>query len=357
MKQAQFRVFLREQVPLAAYTTLQVGGPARWFAEVETEDRLLEALEFAETRRLPVFILGGGSNILVSDAGYGGLVLRIALRGIRPRVGEAVTVSAGEDWDVFVRWCVERDLAGIECLSGIPGSVGGTPVQNVGAYGQEVAEVIVSVRTLDRTSRQVVTLSNRDCGFAYRSSVFNTAQRDRYVVLSVSFNLHPGGKPRVVYPDLLRHFSDRSDPPRLDEVREAVLMIRRNKSMVIRPEDPNSKSAGSFFKNPIVAVGLAQKAEEAARRRGTLKLSDLMPRYPVDDGGVKLSAAWLIEHAGFAKGYARGRVGLSSRHTLALINRGGATARELLDLADDIQSAVHTVFGVELAREPVLVGF
>ncbi len=357
MKQSVFHVVVREHVPLAGYTTLGIGGPARFFAEAGTENQVAEACEFADARNLPLFILGGGSNILIADAGFDGFVLRMALRGIKQRAGDAVVAAAGEDWDVFVRWCVDRGLAGIECLSGIPGSVGGTPVQNVGAYGQEVAEVIVSVRALDRTRRQVVTLSNQDCGFAYRTSIFNASQQERYVVLAVSYDLRTGGKPRVAYPDLARHFSDRSDPPALGEVREAVLSIRASKSMVIRPEDPNSKSAGSFFKNPLVPQDLAPRAEEAARRRGTLKRGDLMPQYFMADGKVKLSAAWLIEHAGFAKGYTRGRVGLSSRHTLALINRGGATAQELLELMRDIQAAVHTSFSVELIPEPVFVGF
>ncbi len=357
MKQSLFKAVFREHVPLAAYTTLNIGGPARFFMEAGTEDQVGEAFEFAEVRHLPVFILGGGSNLLVSDAGFDGLVLRIALRGVHRRAGDAVEAAAGEDWDTFVRWCVEHDLAGIECLSGIPGSVGGTPVQNVGAYGQEVAEVIVSVRALDRTRRRLVTLSNQDCGFSYRSSIFNSSHREHYVVLAVSFDMHPGGSPRVAYPDLIRHFSDRSAPTCLREVRDAVLSIRSSKSMLIRPEDPNSKSAGSFFKNPVVAPDMAQKVEEGARRGGTLKRGELMPQYPMPDSKVKLSAAWLIERAGFAKGYARGRVGLSSRHTLALINRGGATAQELLDLMRDIQSAVRASFGVELTPEPVFVGF
>lgn len=357
MNPSLFHVAFRESVPLAAYTTLDIGGPARYFAEAATEDQVAEAFEFADARNLPIFILGGGSNILVADEGFDGLVLRMALHGIKQRARDAVVAAAGEDWDAFVRFCIDRGMAGIECLSGIPGSVGGTPVQNVGAYGQEVSEVIVSVRALDRNRRQVVTLNNRDCGFAYRTSIFNAAQRDRYVVLAVSYDLRIGGTARVIYPDLARHFSDRSESPGLGEVREAVLSIRASKSMVIRPDDPNSRSAGSFFKNPFVTQDTAQVMEEAARRRSTLAAGKIMPQYPMADGMVKLSAAWLIEHAGFAKGYARGRVGLSSRHTLALINRGGATAREITGLMRDIQTAVRASFGVELIPEPVFVGF
>jgi len=357
MKQSQFPLVFREHVPLAPYTTLGIGGPARFFAEAGAETHVMEALEFARARSLPSFILGGGSNIVVSDAGFDGLVIRIALLGIRRKRSGMVTAAAGEEWDQFVRWCVEHDLAGIECLSGIPGSVGGTPVQNVGAYGQEVGEVIHAVRVLDRGRQKVVELSNEQCGFSYRTSVFNTTRPKGFVVLAVSYGLRPGGAPRIVYPDLSRHFAERSDPPGLIEVRDAVLNVRKSKSMVLRPDDPNSKSVGSFFKNPFVSSATALQAEEAARHRGTLKRDEVMPRYPMPDGTVKLSAAWLIEHAGFVKGYSRGCVGLSSRHALALINRGGATAEALLDLMRDIQETVRSRFDVELTPEPVFVGF
>lgn len=357
MKQSHFPLVVREQVPLAPYTTLGVGGAARFLADAETEAQAIEALEFAEARNLQVFILGGGSNIVVSDAGFDGIVLRIALRGIRQKSSGAIVAAAGEEWDPFVRRCVEQGLGGIECLSGIPGTVGGTPVQNVGAYGQEVGEVVAAVRVLDRTTKLVTELSNQECGFTYRTSIFNTSNLERYIVLSVSYALHPGGEPRVAYPDLSRYFADRRDPPSLAEVREAVLSIRDRKSMLIRAGDPDAKSAGSFFKNPLVPPLRAAKAEEAARRGGTLNKDEVMPQYPMPDRMVKLSAAWLIEHAGFTKGYSRGSVGLSSKHTLALINRGGATARELLDLMRDIQSAVRASFGVELTPEPVFIGF
>jgi UDP-N-acetylmuramate dehydrogenase len=357
MKQSRFPLAMREHVPLAPFTTLGIGGPARHFAEAETESHVVEALDFARKRLLPVFVLGGGSNILVSDAGFKGLVLRIALRGIRRKGDDLVVACAGEEWDYFVRWCVERNLAGIECLSGIPGSVGGTPVQNVGAYGQEVGEIITMVRAWDRARQQALELTAQDCGFAYRSSVFNAAGRNRYIVLSVTFALRPGAAPRTTYPDLIRHFADRPNPPGLVDMREAVLEIRRSKSMVIRPEDPNAKSAGSFFKNPFVPEQLAMRAEEAARARGSLQRSEIMPRYPMKDGSVKLSAAWLIERAGFSRGYGTGRVGLSSRHTLALVNRGGATAEELLGLMHKIQDEVRAIFGVILEPEPVFVGF
>jgi UDP-N-acetylmuramate dehydrogenase len=357
MNQPLFPVSIREHVPLAPYTTLEVGGPARFFAEAGNESQVIEALDFAAARSLPVFVLGGGSNIVVADAGFDGLVLRVVLHGIRQRSEDVVTAAAGEDWDGLVRWCVERNLAGIECLSGIPGSVGATPVQNVGAYGQEVGEVILSVRALDRQTRQIVSLNNFECGFAYRTSIFSGPRKESYVVLSVTFALHAGGAPAIRYPDLRLYFANRHNPPDLAGVREAVLNIRRDKSMVLRKDDPDAKSAGSFFKNPVVAAETARQAEEAARRRGTLKTGGIMPQYPTADGNVKLSAAWLIEHAGIAKGYSRGPVGVSSRHSLALINRGGATAGDLLGLMQEIQSAVQSVFGVALDPEPVFVGF
>jgi len=348
---------LQENVPLAPFTSLGVGGPARFLAETRSEAEVIDALSYAQDRGLEVFVLGGGTNILVSDAGFPGLVTRIALRGIETAAGGLVTAGAGEEWDSLVSQCVERNLAGVECLSGIPGTVGGTPVQNVGAYGQEVGEVIVSVRAVDRKTRQVVVLSNQECGFAYRTSLFNTAERDHYIVLSVTYCLRPGGEPRITYPDLLRSFADRTGQPSLAEVRDAVLRIRESKSMVLRPGDPDSRSAGSFFKNPIVSQDRIPPIEDAARRLGRLPAGESMPRYAMPGGMVKLSAAWLIEHAGFPKGYTRGRAGLSSKHALALINRGNATAQELLDLMQEIKFAVQRDFGIYMAPEPVLVGF
>jgi UDP-N-acetylmuramate dehydrogenase len=357
MKQAAFPVIFQEQVPLAPYTTLQIGGPARYMAEVVTEEQVTQALEFAHARNLPVFILGGGSNLVVSDAGFGGLVIRIAIRGIRVNKDGLITACAGEEWDSFVCRCVNLGLAGIECLSGIPGTVGGTPVQNVGAYGQDISEVMLSVRTLDRRSGQVATLSREECGFGYRTSIFNTISKERYIVLAVSYNLRVNGRPRIDYPDLMRHFVDSGSTPSIAEVRTAILQIRAQKSMVIQSGDPNAKSAGSFFKNPLVPPELADEAEAAARRRGSIEKNGVMPRYPMPDGSFKLSAGWLIEHAGFAKGFRRGRVGLSSKHALALVNYGGATAEELIDLKKDIQSAVRISFGIDLTPEPVFVGF
>jgi UDP-N-acetylmuramate dehydrogenase len=350
--------WIAENRPLAPYTTLGIGGPARLFADVSEEPQLLEALEEAERRALTVFVLGGGSNLVVSDSGFPGLVIRIALHGRRVDDRSAtLTAAAGEDWDPLVAFCVERNWAGIECLSGIPGTVGGTPIQNVGAYGQEVSEVITSVRAFDRSERRFVELSNRDCGFTYRTSIFNSTVRERYIVTSVSYALRPGGKPRIGYPDLERRFVGRREPPSLAEVREAVRAIRAAKSMLLVPGDPDARSAGSFFKNPIVTTERAEAIESAARRHGALEEEGEIPRFPAPSGKVKLPAAWLIERAGFAKGYRRGRVGISTRHTLAIVNRGGATAAELLMLVREIQERVEALYGIALVPEPVFVGF
>ncbi len=257
-----------------------------------------------------------------------------------------VTAQAGEDWDAFVDHCVSRDLAGVECLSGIPGFVGGTPVQNVGAYGQEVSETIVSVRAFDRTNRQVADLSNADCGFAYRTSIFNTTDRDHYIVLSVTYSLRKGGPPKIAYKDLKEFFAGRE--PALAETRQAVLSVRSAKSMVIDPNDPNSQSAGSFFKNPIIGREMLAEIEDAFPE---------VPHFDVDTENVKVAAAWLIENAGFYKGFAMGNAGISTKHSLAIVNRGNATAADVIALRDRIVSEVNERFGIELRPEPIFVGF
>jgi UDP-N-acetylmuramate dehydrogenase len=346
-------------VPLAPLTTLGIGGPARFFVEARTEGNIVAALRYADSRGLNVFILGGGSNILVSDAGFDGLVVRISLKGITelrsaatndevPANAVIINAQAGEDWDRFVEQCVGRGLAGVECLSGIPGSVGGTPVQNVGAYGQEVSETILSVRCLDRSSGKITVLDNSQCGFSYRKGIFNTTSRDRYIVLSVTFRLTPGGPPKITYKDLKEHFAGRG--PTVAEARDAVLAIRAAKSMVIDPADPNSRSAGSFFKNPIVdrsmLAGIAAKASV-----------DAVPHFEAGGEMVKVPAAWLIERSGFYKGFTMGNVGISTNHSLALVNRGGAKAADVVELKDRITATVEEIFGISLVPEPVFVGF
>lgn len=333
-------------VPLGPLTTLGVGGPASFLLRARSEDQVLEGFEFARSRDLPVFVLGGGSNILVSDSGFDGVVIRIELRGVSALEDGKITVAAGEDWDGFVAGSVRENLAGIECLSGIPGTVGGTPVQNVGAYGEEVSESIVSVRCYDRASGKIVELANSECGFAYRTSIFNTTDRERYVVLATTFQLAPGGEPRITYRDLAEHFAGRE--PTLSETREAVIAVRRSKSMVIDPDDPNRRSAGSFFKNPIVSLA----AFEAISSR----FGGSVPKFPAGEGSVKIPAAWLIEQAGFRRGFIMGPAGISTNHTLAIVNRGGATAADIIALATAIRDTVRREFDIDLIHEPVFVG-
>jgi UDP-N-acetylmuramate dehydrogenase len=345
-------VILQENIPLAPMTTFGVGGPARYFAEAQDEDDVVMALAFAKTRDMPVFVLGGGSNLLVSDFGFPGMVLRVAPRGVSLEpAGDNIllTAAAGEDWDRIVASCVSTNLAGVECLSGIPGFVGGTPVQNVGAYGQEVADTLVSVRALDRESEEIVELSRAQCGFAYRTSIFNTTRRDRYIVLQVTYSLRKNGSPLVKYPDLQRSFKHSTRPPTLAEVRSGVLEIRASKGMLIVEGDPDCRSAGSFFKNPILTPTEFSQIPSAG--------DGDVPCYPAPDGNVKTSAAWLIEHAGFAKGFSLGPAAVSRKHTLALVNTGGAHANDIVALAREIRRGVYDRFGIRLTPEPVFVGF
>lgn len=335
-----------ENIALAPLTTFKIGGAARLFVKAETESDVTDAFRLADENEIDIFILGGGSNILVSDKGFDGLVLQIALKGTEI-AGNRVTAQAGEDWDALVKLCVENDLQGIECLSGIPGWVGGTPVQNVGAYSQDVSETISKVRVFDRKSKQILELTNADCKFSYRSSIFNTTEKNRFIVLSVTFNLNPGGKPNIVYKDLKEFFGRKR--PDLKRAREAVLQIRRRKSMVIDDADINSQSAGSFFKNPIISK---EKFAEIERN-----FAGEIPHFAADDTAVKIPAAWLIEQSGFVKGYKSGNAGLSENHTLAVINRGAATAEDVIRLKDQIQSQVKKKFDVDLKPEPVFIGF
>jgi UDP-N-acetylmuramate dehydrogenase len=347
-------MIVREHVPLAPLTTLAVGGPARYFIEAQTEPDVREAVEFARARGLRLFVLGGGSNLLVADAGFDGVVLKIGLPGCEQTDdgNDAIfTVSAGEDWDTFVAKAVSEDCAGVECLSGIPGSVGGTPVQNVGAYGQEVSETIREVVVLNRQTLQTRVFSSSECGFAYRASIFNTTDRDRYIILRASFALRRGGNPKIHYADLQKRFAD-SATPTLAQVRDAVREIRRSKAMLIVPGGDDSRSAGSFFKNPVVPLKELEGLDSMVHSRGLV-----LPNFPAENGFRKLSAAWLVEHAGFAKGYTRGAAGISTRHALAIINRGGATAAEIMALKDEIQTRVRDEFGIELQPEPMFLGF
>jgi UDP-N-acetylmuramate dehydrogenase len=345
---------IHENIPLAPLTTLKVGGPARYFAECASESEVQQALGYAATHQLPVFVLGGGSNLVIADDGWPGLVLKVAIKGTQETANGFFRVGAGEEWDQFVAHAVSENYGGIECLSGIPGTVGGTPVQNVGAYGQEVAETIVYVRVLEIATGKIIELSRRECGFSYRQSIFNSSRRDGYVVLWVVYQLERNKEPRIEYADLKKHFEASSGPPTLTQVREAVRRIRHTKAMLLEEGDEDCRSAGSFFKNPVISSAEAERVEELARKRAPEKP---LPRFPGGDGQVKLAAAWLVEQAGFHKGYAQGPVGISRKHTLAIVNRGGATAKDIIALKDEVQKRVLEVWGVQLQPEPVFVGF
>ena len=347
-------VNLQENIPLAPLTTLQVGGPARYFVVANTAGEVREAVEYARERHLPLFILGGGSNLVISDSGWPGVVLKVGITGVTHHHGSSVLfeVGAGEQWDWLVAFTVSHQCAGLECLSGIPGNVGGTPVQNVGAYGQEVSETIEYVDALDLQSLDLVQISKEDCRFQYRTSIFNTTERGRYVILRVGYRLPFHGSPKLAYADLKKYFAGWEVPPTLAQVREAVREIRASKGMLIRPEDEDSRSAGSFFKNPIVSAEEHALLEQKAAERG-LKV----PSYPALEAQRKVSAGWLVEHSGFGKGYSNGKVGVSRKHALALVNRGGAKAADIIALKDEIQDRVEEIWGVRLQPEPVFVGF
>ncbi len=347
---------------LAPFTTFQIGGPARWFAHVETEDDIVELTAWSRDEKIPLLVLGGGSNLLISDSGFDGLVLHIALRGIEFAKGaekrtRIYRVAAGEDWDQFVQRAVDEDCAGVECMAGIPGTVGGTPVQNVGAYGQEVASVIERVRAFDLQNRAFVEFTAEECGFAYRSSRFNSTDRERFLVTRVDYRLVEHGAPTLRYAELERawaaHLAEGGGGT-LRDVASLVRRIRQGKGMLLVEGDADCRSAGSFFKNPILPHGqLANIAAIAGKEP---------PHFPAgvkpeSTDLVKVPAAWLIEQSGFTKGYESGEAGISSRHTLALINRGNATAAEILTLANEIVAAVRARFNVLLEMEPVLVGF
>jgi UDP-N-acetylmuramate dehydrogenase len=339
-------------VPLAPLTTLRLGGPARRFAEARTEDELVSAVRQADEAGEPLLLLAGGSNLVLADAGWDGTVVAVRTRGTEGDGGRLV-VAAGEDWDPFVARCIGQGLAGIECLSGIPGSVGATPIQNVGAYGQEVSETVARVRAYDRRAGEVVELSPADCGFGYRTSAFKGA--DRHVVLSVTFALAPGELSQPIrYAELARTLGvETGERAPLADVRRAVLELRRGKGMVLDPCDADTVSAGSFFMNPVLGTdGFAALRQQVARRLGE---GVAPPGFPDGDGHVKTSAAWLIERAGFERGYGHGGARVSSKHTLALTNRGGTTA-ELVALAREIRDGVRDAFGIELHAEPTLVG-
>ncbi len=331
---------------LANWTTLRLGGPASRFVEVASRAELYDVVASCDEAGEPVLVLGGGSNVVVADNGFEGTVVRVASTGVSVG-GDAcggieVVAEAGEDWDDLVARAVSSEWIGVEALAGIPGTVGATPIQNVGAYGQEVAQTIAQVHVFDRLERRTRTLFNADCGFAYRTSIFKRYP-GRYVVGAVTFQLRPGdlGAP-VTYAELARSLGvEAGERVPSARVREAVLALRRSKGMVLDPADHDTWSAGSFFTNPFVTPD---------------QVPDGAPAYEQPDGAVKTSAAWLVEHAGFGKGYGNGRVSLSTKHTLAVTNRGDATAADVLALAAEVRDGVRSRFGIELHPEPVFVG-
>ncbi len=347
----------RHDVPLSELTSLRLGGRASRFVEARTADEVVEAVGAADAAGEPVLVIAGGSNLVIADAGFDGTVVHVGTRGVSAHTRGDIArlfVAAGEPWDELVARSAAEGLAGIECLSGIPGSTGATPIQNVGAYGQEVAETIASVRAYDRQAGTVVELAPAACQFSYRSSTFRRSAR--YVVLCVTFVLERSSTARPVrYEGLARALAvaPGARPP-LFAVRDAVLALRREKGMVVDPHDPDSVSAGSFFVNPILsAERFAALQGRVAERLG----EDIRPpAWSEADGRVKTSAAWLIERAGFHRGYGEGRAGISRKHTLALVNRGGATTIELVALARELRDGVRAAFGVTLRPEPKLVG-
>jgi UDP-N-acetylmuramate dehydrogenase len=375
---------VREQVLLSGFTTLGLGGPARRFVEAGADQEIIAEVRAADERGEPLLVLGGGSNLVIADEGFPGTVIRVATKGIRRTAGMAgdsgpdaevvLTVAAGEEWDTVVASCVSAEIAGLECLSGIPGLAGAVPIQNVGAYGQEVAETITMVRAYDRARREVVELAAADCGFGYRTSAFKRgtlapAVTGRFVVLGVTFTLTTDSFSRPVrYTELAKTLGvDAGGCAPLGDVRAAVVRLRRGKGMVLDPRDPDSRSAGSFFTNPILDTAQFAALRKAVDRHCGPDVS--IPAFPAEPGQVKVPAAWLIGQVGFRKGY-EGAAGspddgrhrpagaprISSKHTLALVNPGGASAAAVVSLAREIRDRVRDVFGVELVSEPVLVG-
>jgi UDP-N-acetylmuramate dehydrogenase len=342
----------REHVALQPFSTLGVGGPARWFIAVEHMEEVAAAHRWAEEHRVPTFILGGGSNLVIADEGFNGLVIHISLFGIddTARSGETlIAAGAGESWDRVVEMSVTRGLAGLECLSGIPGTVGGTPIQNVGAYGQDVSQTIDRVIVYDMLERRTRSLAAADCGFSYRMSRFKAADAGRFVICGAAFRLRQG-PPTTSYADVDAYLKRHTIPaPTLVDVRQAVLDIRRSKGMVLDAADTDTRSVGSFFMNPVVSLDV--------RDRMASTTGENVPGFASGASHVKIPAAWLIEHAGFHKGYDGGSVAISTKHPLAIVNRGGATARDIVRLASTVKRAVAERFGVWLRPEPIFVGF
>lgn len=342
---------IERDVPLAPLTSLELGGPAKYFVRVMDEATLVQALHWSADRQTPFAILAGGSNVIVPDEGYDGLVLHMSIDSLDFHDGGNVTAGAGVAWEKVVDGAVARSWAGLECLAGIPGSAGATPIQNVGAYGAEVAEAITRVRVIRCDTLEPEELAPKDCGFGYRDSSFKR-EPGRFIVSAVDFALRPNGPGTVRYAELASKIGPDAT---LAEIRRAVIELRRHKSMLVEPGDPNRRSAGSFFLNPLVSSADADRLVEQALADELVSRADEVPRYATEGPEVKLAAGWLIERAGVAKGSRRGAIGVSSKHALALVHHGGGTTAELLAFADEIRARVLDRFGVALEREPRLL--
>lgn len=351
---------LRRNVPLARYSSIGIGGPVDFFLDATSDDDLLDALRWSAQEDKPFLLIGGGSNVLLPDDGFRGLVVRVATRGIEARAVSGnqieLVVAAGEVWDDVVRHAVERDAAGIECLSGIPGFTGATPIQNVGAYGQEVSDTIQSVEAIETATIGKIILPPEECEFAYRSSRFKFRNAGKFIITRVTYRLHVGRKPSLQYVDLTTFFQQQqNENPTLAQVRDAVIAIRKRKAMVLDPDEPNSRSCGSFFTNPIVSLPEFERVKEFARKHGLNETAQEIPAYSEPPDRMKLSAAWLMQHSGFQRGERHGNIGLSEKHILAIVNYGGGTAREVIELMRRIQERVEERFGIHLEPEPVIV--
>ncbi len=345
---------IRENVPLSSFCTMGVGGPARYFAVASSLDDLLSSVAHAHERGLPLAVVGAGSNIICSDAGFSGLVVKVGVKGIAfdPQSG-SLSAKAGEEWDDVVRLTVQNHCAGFECLSGIPGTIGAAPIQNVGAYGQEIADTLVSLTAVDRATADVRTMTAADCEFGYRTSWMKSAGRDRLIVYQVDFQLRPHGAPTMTYKDVVAFATDAGwSSPSLQDVRDAVVAIRRRKGMVLDASDPDTRSVGSFFLNPVVSTGHAAEIQRAVA--GT---AATVAAFPAADGMVKIPAAWLLEAAGIRRGEQLGGAAVSSKQPLAITNRGTATAADVIALAASIKRRVYDAFGVQLTPEPRFIGF
>ena len=359
MNNSTDNINFQHNVLLSNLTTIKLGGKTKLFCNCKTIDEIKTCLIYAKTENLPVQVIGGGSNIIFPDDGYDGIVIKIDINGIKFKELEndliEVTSGAGENGDDFVKLCIDNNLAGVECLSGIPGSVGATPIQNVGAYGQEVCNTIISVEAIDRLTLKTVEFTNEECNFNYRQSRFKNEDKDKYVITKVTYRLKKFAEPEIIYPELKKYLDKYSNwdslkngKEKLSVIRDSVIDIRKGKSMVIDSEDPNTVSCGSFFLNPVLT------GEEFGELEKTCSKNNInIPSYKTDEG-IKIPAAWLVENAGFNKGYRKGGTGISTNHSLALINCGGTT-KELLDLSDKIENDVYNKFGTKLRKEPEII--